>query len=434
MTPSKRVLVIAYYFPPMGLSGVQRVAGFVRHLPACGWKPTVLTTTPAGYYAYDESLLTPLEAANIKIHRTGSLDPTRLFKTRQIVSMPAENARQRMGSVSQWLFVPDNKVGWMPFAHHAARRLVGRAGFDAVLSSAPPYTAHLIGARISKKFGIPLVVDFRDDWIGNPRHTYPTSVHSSLHRRLERAVMKQCQTAICINPSISSALRGRNPHVSADISVIPHGYEADDESEPMSGRNDGKLQLLYTGIFYDAQTPDYLLRGVQRFLQRNRQVRLEVVFAGLVPKHSVQLVKELGLSDIVRLLGYLPHDQVSALQKQADVLWMTIGTRPGSAGISTGKLFEYMGRRKPILALIPPGTARNVLKKYQASFISNPEDVEAIAGALANIYTHWSTNTLPAPDESFVRTLTLKRLTERLAHILNDCTDSQASRVSQVTE
>ena len=204
---NKHVLVIAYYFPPMGLSGVQRVTSFVRHLPAYGWHPTVLTIEPAGYFAYDESLLHGIADAGIKIIRTRSLDPTRLFKKRSVVTMPKESTRQRLSGLSEWIFVPDNKIGWMPFAFGAAKRLMARQSFDAIFSSAPPYTAHLIGARLAQNTNIPLVVDYRDDWVGNPLHTYPTSGHKKMHSWLEQYVMRQSRAAVVINEPFKRLFR-----------------------------------------------------------------------------------------------------------------------------------------------------------------------------------------------------------------------------------
>ena len=182
----RRVLVIAYYFPPMGLSGVQRVAKFVKYLPEHGWQPTVLTIEPAGYYAYDTTLLHEVKQAGVAICRTASWDPTRFFRRHQTIPLPSEPQRRRLSTVSQLLFVPDNKIGWLPHALRAGRRLLKERAFDAIFSSAPPYTAHLIAARLSRQSGVPLVVDFRDDWVGNPRHVYPTPLHRYLNGRLER--------------------------------------------------------------------------------------------------------------------------------------------------------------------------------------------------------------------------------------------------------
>ena len=416
----KRVLVIAYYFPPMGLSGVQRIAGFVRHLPEYGWQPTVLTVEPAGYFAYDESLLQDVEAAGVRIVRTRSLDPTRVFKRRSVVSMPKETSRQRFALMSDWVFAPDNKIGWMPFALAAGKRILKENAFDAILSSAPPYTAHLIGANLSEWANLPLVLDFRDDWVGNPRLQFPTRLHKSHHLRLERKVVRQSSTTITINNHIRDALQERNDGLKVD--VIPHGHDFANH-EVTSARRDGKLQLLYTGVFYDAQTPDYFLRGLAEFLSscKDAKGRVEAIFAGLIPESSQMLVRNLGLSGVVKHVGYLPHDATVRLQQQADVLWMTIGTRPGSEGISTGKLFEYIGQRKPVLALVPDGTAKDTLHQYQAAFVVPPENVPTIANTLVEVFTRWSNGMLPKPNEAFVESLSRRTLTRKLAHLITSC-------------
>ena len=416
----RRVLVIAYYFPPMGLSGVQRVAGFVRHLPAFGWEPTVLTVEPAGYFAYDDSLMEELTGTGVRIVRTRSLDPTRLYRKRRVVALPRESARRRLAGISEWVFVPDNKIGWMPFASVTGRRLLEEHAFDAILSSAPPYTAHLIGAGLSRRTGLPLVVDFRDDWVGNPRHSYPTRLHQTLHARQERRVIRQSRAVVTINDPIRRSILRRNPE--AHVQVIPHGHDIV-HPVPAAPRSDGKLQLLYTGVFYDVQTPDYFLKGLSLFLEACPEARgrVEAVFAGLVPDASKHLIRHLGLSDSVGLLGYVPHTEVLELQRTVDVLWMTIGTRAGSEGISTGKLSEYIGQRKPILALVPEGAAKETLTRYSSAFFAPPEDAPAIAAALNAIFAQWTAGTLPEPDEAFAQSLSRPRQTQILADILGSC-------------
>ena len=418
-TLRRRVLVIAYYFPPMGLSGVQRVAGFVKYLPHHGWLPTILTVEPAGYFAYDATLLDEIEAAGVSIYRTRSWDPTRFFGKTRIVSMPSESVRSSFARASQFLFVPDNKIGWIPHALREGNRILGLQKFDAVFSSAPPYSAHLVAARLSRRGQIPLVADFRDDWVGNPRHNYPTRWHRRWNERLERYVLDSCSHAVTINEPIRESLAQRkSDRASApSISVIPHGYDPEIVAAKPIRRASRKMQFLYTGIFYDAQTPDYFLRALAQMIEAHPETRSEVeaVFVGLLPKSAQQLVTDLALNDIVRYDGYVPHAKAVAYQCAATVLWMTIGSRSGAEGISTGKLFEYMGSRKPILALVPSGAARDTLHSYGAATIVDPEDVDAIAQAMELLFRRWRAATLPAPVESYVEQLDRRRLAGLLA-------------------
>jgi glycosyltransferase involved in cell wall biosynthesis len=418
----RRVLVVAYYFPPMGLSGVQRVAKFVKYLPDYGWQPTVLTVEPAGYFAYDTTLLHEVEQAGVAIHRTKTWDPTRLFGGRRTVALPSEFWRRRLSSLSQFFFVPDNKISWMRHALRAGNRLLQAHPFDAVFSSAPPYTAHLVAERLSRRHGLPLVVDFRDDWVGNPRHVYPTPFHRRWHQRLEQRVLRRSRYVVTINEPIRSALRQRNPCLdgSSPIAILPQGYDPDDFAVEPVAREPETMWLLYSGIFYDAQTPDFFLRALAQGVEKLPEMRrhVEAVFVGLLPRASLQLIDRLGIGDLVRYEGYVAHDEAVAFQRAADVLWMTIGKRPGAEGISTGKLFEYIGTRKPILALVPPGAAREALGPYGAACVVEPDDVAAIEQAILGFYDRWRAGSLPEPEEAYVRQFDRRRLAGLLAGFL----------------
>lgn len=424
----KHVLVVAYYFPPLGLSGVQRIAGFVRHLSGYGWKPTVLTAKPAGYFAHDDSLWAPIQEAGIRIIQTRSLDPTRFFRAGSTVKLPRESKRQVLASISNWVLIPDNKLGWTPFAVQAGLRETSLQAYSAIFSSAPPYTGHLVSSKIAQRLGLPLIVDFRDDWVGNPRHIYPTPLHRQLHIRQERRVLQKASAVTSINRPILDGLQARHKHLKIPGHVIPHGYEEHNVSSVTRKSHKNKLRLVYTGVFYDAQTPEYFLRGLREFLIQHPDMRKRVaaIFAGLVPDYFARLVRSLKLEQVVQYLGYLEHSSVVALQQKADILWMTIGSRSGASQISTGKLFEYMGTRKPILALVPRGAASDTLHRYRAAYIVSPEDVNQATQALNRISNDWRNQCFPKPDEAFVSSLSRKHLTQRLSDVLNTVVQAKA--------
>ncbi len=413
-----RVLVIAYYFPPLGLSGVQRVAGFAKYLPRYGWHPTVLTARPAGYFAYDQSLRDEVEAAGATVIETRSLDPTRLFGRGRVVPLPSDSVRRSLTYVSRLIFAPDNKVGWLPFAVRAGSRLHRIQPFDAVFASAPPYSGLLVASCLARRHGLPLVVDFRDDWVGHPVHRYPTRWHQRVNEHMEHRVLRQAWTVTAINRVICDSLAARSPHARA-IVELPHGHDVGPlpEAEPAGP----KMVLVYTGVFYDAQTPDSFLRALAALkaarpaLADNVQAR----FYGLMPTESQVLVDRLGLGDMVRYEGYVSHQAAIRAQLDADVLWLTIGARPGAHGITTSKLSEYMGCRKPILALIPEGAAKDTLAHYRAGRIVDPRDVEGIERAILGLYRSWRRSALPVPDEAFVRSRTRERITGVLAKYLD---------------
>ncbi len=246
------------------------------------------------------------------------------------------------------------------------------------------------------------MLDLRDDWLGNPRHHYPTPAHRAAHARLERWAFTQAAGISVISEAMAEAVRARHPDLAARVRVIPQGFDLADFDPAIQPVPDGTFRLLYTGMFYDAQRPDPFLRGLRRFLDHTPTARVEATFAGHVPDHFAVLVSELGLQHSVRFVGYRPHHEVAQLQQRADVLWMTVGRRAGAEGISTGKLYEYLGTRRPILGLVPEGTARATLRAYGAAWIAEPDDEPAIAAAINSAWQAWRTDALPVPRADVV--------------------------------
>ncbi len=425
----RRVLVVAYYFPPMGLSGVQRIARFVKYLPEFGWQPEVLTIDPAGYFAYDPSLLDELTQRGIPIHRTASLDPTRFFGRSKQVALPAESSRQKLAALSQWLFVPDNKIGWMPAAVRRGKALLAERRFDAILATAPPYTAALIGQRLAASAHIPLALDFRDDWVGNPRHVYPTPLHRQLHLMLERRALKAAGRIFTINERIRTAMLARWPELlsAGAIRVLPQGYDAADFMTKSGGDSRGgtRCRFVYSGVFYDRQKPDFFLHALAQVLDRHPEWRdlVEATFVGLLPAYVPALVAELGLGPNVTATGYKTHPEAIHQVMSADVLWLTVGSGAGQDQISTGKLYEYLGTRKPILGLVPTGAARDVLQQDQAALCVEPEETPAIADAIELLVRGWMDGTLPVGDAAdrgrYERRLLTKSLTQNLDELID---------------
>ena len=406
------------------MSGVQRIAKLVKFLPAHGWDPTVLTVKPGGYFAFDTDLLAEVEAAGVRIVRTGSVDPTRAFGHRQEVGLPTEAKRRFLSSVSQALFIPDNKIGWYPAAVRRGRDLFAEDRFDAVMSSAPPYTAHLVARSLAQAFGVPLITDFRDDWVGNPRHTYPTPLHRWIHTRLEHRVLRSSRLVTVINPIIRDALAARNPDVPTPVfQVVPQGFDSQDYAPPNSNpavRAPGvPFRLVYTGVFYDAQTPGPFLEGLARFMAQRPEAAVQASFFGLFPAIEKDRIERLGLSDVVRIGSYLTHREAMREVEANDVPWLTVGRREGAEQISTGKLYAYMGARKPILALVPDGAARTTLLGYGAAVFADPDHPDEIARSIGCLYDDWLAGTLPKPDPAFVAAHDRNLLGAQVANLLN---------------
>ncbi|MCB2203677.1 glycosyltransferase family 4 protein [bacterium] len=414
-----RVLVIAYYFPPLGLSGVQRTLKFVKYLPAFGWQPTVLTVDERAYFAKDESLLDELEGLGIEVLRTRSLDPLHLMRKKDVVRMPSGKSRGLLAKLSNALFIPDNKIGWKKHAVKAALEAHERQPFDVIFATAPPYTDFVIGAEIKRRTGLPLVIDYRDAWLENPLHFYPTPLHRALHRRKEHRVLRSADTIISINRPIKERILKGYPFLAHnDVQILSQGFDQDDFRQVQRARKSGgPMRFLYAGTFYYNRTPEHFLRALCDAFDRQPALRgkIEAHFVGTDREEDRRLTAELQLDDAVFMHGYLPHRETIQHLVDADVLWLIIGSGRGEEMMSTGKLYEYLGARKPVLACVPEGAARQVLQKSGAAFFAFPEDRKTITDQILALYALYKNDNLPAPAYDYVEQFDRKSLTGRLA-------------------
>jgi len=421
----RKVLVVAYYFPPMGLSGVQRTLKFVKYLPLYNWQPTVLTVIPGSYFARDESLLKEIEPIQIRVVRTGSLDPTRFFRRgnsseARVLKMPREWIRKILNVGSQFFFIPDNKIGWKRKACRAAVELLQKERFDLIFATAPPYTDFLIGHYLKKSFRIPLVLDYRDAWIDNPYHFYLTPIHRWIHHSLENRVLRASDKVITINRRIKEVLLKRYPFLQyQDVEIIPQGYDpADFDHAGIVPLPPGqKMRLTYSGTFIDRRTPKYFLEALARIFNEQPGLRnkIEACFVGHFREENLKLVRRLGLQDAVRVTGYVDHNECVRYLLASDVLWLIIGKGNGEDMMSTGKLFEYLGARKPILGCVPDGVAKTTIEDSGAGIVVEPDDVNGIAAAIKTLYRKYEAGTLVGPAADYVEKFNRKRLTADLA-------------------
>jgi hypothetical protein len=438
-----RVLVIAYYFPPMGLSGVQRTLKFVKYMRRSGWEPTVLTAGAVGYYAFDESLMAEAEAAEIRIERTSGFDFNALLaqknqprsqqqgqsrRTNRLVKMPAEWLRKLGSTLSNALFVPDNKRGWARQAYRRAKELLQNEPFDLVFVSAPPFSAARVGARLAREFQIPFVVDYRDLWFGNQFHTYPTPFHRQLHKKFEYEMLTATKKIIVTNRQMKQVIMATYPFLTFDdIVIIPHGFDpADFRGITPTPRETTKFRLGYAGIFYDFVTPKYFLQAFKLIVREQPQIAadMELHFFGLLRKENKRLVRRLGLEAFVKDFGYLDHrDSVRGILS-CDALWMMVGQARNADTISSGKLYEYFGSHKPIIVCVPDGALAQAAQKYGASVVTAPDNVQQIKLAILKFYKQHKDHTLPAANHEFVAQHRRDYLTELLTKEFHAAVDN----------
>jgi glycosyltransferase involved in cell wall biosynthesis len=418
-----KVLVVAYYFPPMGLSGVQRTLKFVKYLKNCGWEPTVITTGNVAYFAHDRSLQSELESTGVRVIRAEGAEPNSLLSNFGTIKLPGELVRKTFNRLSQTFFIPDNKVSWAKIAYKKSLDLLSKEHFDCIFISGPPFSLFDVFSGIKTVNNIPLIFDYRDLWVDNQFSFYLTPFHKILHKRKEYKSLKEADRIIVTNRRIKEKLINDYKFLSFDdVYIIPHGYDPDDFSkiEKIDKPND-KMFLTYSGLFYEYITPKYFLKAFKELLIENPSIgeNIRLVFIGFLGKENHKFIKQLKLESFVIEYGYLDHIETIQKLYLSDVLWLMVGKGKSAETISSGKLYEYFGIRKPIIACLPDGALKIAATEYKASFITEPDDVSQIKNTILEVFKLFKEEKLPIPDEKFVESFNREYLTELLAKQMN---------------
>jgi glycosyltransferase involved in cell wall biosynthesis len=418
-----KVLVISYYFPPMGLSGVQRTLKFVKYMKKFKWEPTVVTAGNVGYFAHDESLNNEVENSGIRIIRVGGKEPNALLSRLGTIKPPRESIRKILSRISQTIFIPDNKKSWSKLALRKVKELLKNEHFDAVYVTVPPFSSFYFLRKLKKEFYVPLMVDYRDLWFGSYFAFYPTPVHSFLHKRMEYLSLKSADRVIVTNRKIKEKLIETYKFLTFnDVVIIPHGFDTQDfeNVKPESKVND-KMIITYSGIFMEYNTPKYFLLAFKKLTNERPDIasKIQLNFVGYLGKENIALAKKLNLDEFVHESGYVNHNEAVKKIISSDVLWLMIGRKRNIDAILPGKLLEYMGSKKPIIGCVPEGVAKMILEEYGASFITQPDNIDEIKNIMIRAFDLYLKNELPKPDENILQKYRRDILTEQLTKQLH---------------
>lgn len=423
----RRILLVNYDFPP-GLSGVRRVVKFAKFLPEFGFQPIVLAARPDERMPLDYDALAEVEAQGYPVYRTASFDAYQIWRWLRFgrgsqpssavsAGSPSRLARV-LRSASRFVLMPDDRVGWVPFAKRAAARIVHEHKPQIVLTSSYPNSAHLVGLDIKRRFGLPWVADFRDSWTTNPYvPAGPTRLHERCSAAMERSVVQRADAVVTVSEPIAAHLRslaGANAH---KVHVIPNGFD-DDDLRGVEPVRFAKFTLAYTGTLFPPRSPEPLFRALQMFRNRVPDIasKLGVVFMTRMRPEAWQLAEEPGVADMVENRGLGTHRAAVGLQLGADVLLAIEAPTANVDTMLTQKVFEYLAARKPILAITPEGALAELVRHTGAGVVVAPTAPEAIASAVQQLFERSAK--LERNEEAIAR-YHRRELTRELARVLN---------------
>jgi glycosyltransferase involved in cell wall biosynthesis len=409
----RRVLVIAYYFPPFGGAGVQRTLKFVKYLPEFGWQPVVLTVKEQVAHLRDLSLEEDIPSST-PIHRTLAVLP------------PPWLPWRLRNFVSRWLLLVDEQLGWLPFAVTRGKQLVRQGGIQAIYTTSTPYTDHLIGYLLKQQTRLPWAADFRDPWVDNPVLAFASRVHRRLAGQLEQRVFHTAdQIIVNTEPACELYRRKYSRLDSGRLITIPNGYDPADfvQGVALPPGDPTRFKVVHVGSLYGRRrTSRSFFQALQHMFDTGGlpRDRIEVLFVGNAGKETEELVKAYGMADIVNLIGYVPHRQSVLRLLGADLLLLIPTSGSGSEVFLPAKIFEYLAAGKPILAIASPGAAADLVREAQAGVVVDPEEVGEIAAQITVLYQQWERGELNITgNRGVVARYERYHLTGQLARVLD---------------
>jgi glycosyltransferase involved in cell wall biosynthesis len=432
----RKVLIITYHWPPAGGPGVQRILKFAKYLPAFGWTPLILTVANGEFPARDESLLQEVPHGT-EVFKTRSLEPFALYK--RLTGMPpderiptavlAENALNWKTKTAHWfrlnLFIPDAKIGWLPFAVQQGKSIIRHYQPDLIFSSSPPPVVHLIAKKLKKTCGLKWVADFRDPW--TDIHYYEgqnrLKIAEQLDARLELSVLTSADRISCISQLDIKLDFSRKINAEKCVN-IPNGYDEEDFTGMKNiNMSEDRFNLMHLGAIGPERLPHLLLKAI-RHLAEEKHIRpgsFQLTFVGKVVNDLSKICKRSHLESYIKIIPYMPHKASLEQAGSASALLLLITQSKMNRRILPGKTFEYMRLGKPILALGPEdGEVARLLKESGTGQVISYQDESAIYHQLKKLIgSTGEERNRQVRDISGIEKFSRRHLTGELADLFN---------------
>jgi len=385
-----KALLVSFYFPPAAGGGVQRPLKLAQYLPALGVETHVLAPDDPRWVHRDDGVRLPTQAW---VHRARYLGPGGRKPAEELHGKEGvERALTQARLLGRRLIVPDENASWALTAVPAAIRLVREHGIDVVLTTSPPGSVHLVGAAVKRVTGARWIADVRDSLTGHVHRradTAATRVKERLRGSTAHVVASQADGVTCVAEFIADEMRGLGAR--GEVRVIANGCDFDDVAG-LAYRPGERMRITHTGSFFGKRDP-------RPFLQALADSGLDVVARFLGDFRTADRVwaEGLGLGDRLQLIPYAPRATSLALQRDSEALLLLIPEAGGRGrGVLSGKVFEYLSVRRPVLAAVPEGgAAAELLGAVEAGPVAAPDDVDGIREALTGLHSRFVEGGLP---------------------------------------
>lgn len=434
----KKILIISYYFPPTIGGGIFRVMRFIKYLPQNGWEAVVLTPKDSYVTGEDKDvgnkILSEIEGktevirtSNFEILASGRRNLDKLntsastLRKSEVIEIKIKILlffKKYLSNILKSLLVPDEVIGWIPFAVSQGLKIIKNEGIRVVYTTAPPISTHLIGLFLSKIKNIHWIVDFRDPWTQRVDFNNHNFIRRKIELFLEAAVIKKANVVVTTTPAITDFFKNKYSCHAHKIFTITNGYDPDDLISMADYDITDKFTITHTGSIFGYRNPIAFLMAVLRLVNNGiPRADIEIRFIGYIDKAFYDFVAKNNMTDIVKLISYLPHSDIIKHQKESTALLLI--TDPRGAIQIPGKLFEYIFSGRPILALVPKGVCSDIVENTHTGYCVDFNDVDAIAKLILSFYTEFKNGGLNlSPDYSQIEKYNARYLTKKLCQYL----------------
>lgn len=428
----KKVLIVTYYWPPSGGSGVQRWLKFVKYLRQFGWEPIIYTPLDPEGALQDESLLKDVPE-NITILKTKIWEPYGLYKKvvgqkkNEKINVGFLTEKKKPGLIQKtaiWIrsnvFIPDARKYWIKPSVKFLRHYLSEHKIDALVTTGPPHSMHLIGLRLKQQLNIPWLADFRDPWtnIDYYKDLKLTRRSDAKHKNLEKSVLQQATRVLTIGQTLADELAqlgGRK------VDVITNGYDEDDFALT-NPTLDKQFTISHIGAMNADRNPKVLWKVLSELVKENKEFEKKLVLK-LIGKldYSVHVsLEENNLTRFVEQIEYVPHQQATAFMYSSQLLLLALNNTPNAQGIVSGKVFEYIAAKRPILAIgAENGDAAKILTDTGAGKIcgfDNAQQMKTVVLTYFDSYLKGQNSINVSASAQFSR----RALTKSLAQLLDE--------------
>ena len=423
MSTQKKVLILTYYWPPSGGSGVQRWMYFAKHLKSLGWEPIVVTVDEekASYGVLDESL--NQEVDGIRVIKTSTREPLQLYSRLTTGSkkkgIPQGEVKRKsvFGKLSAFIrgnfFIPDARIGWVPFALKAARKIIAKEQIKTIITTGPPHSSHLIGLQLQKEFKVNWFVDFRDPWsdVFYNKDLYRRSRAVSKDLKLELQVLQAAQGIITtVGGRIHESLIEKAP--AQKFYALPNGFDSELMNRVTVEKNSHYLHVVYTGLLTHNQPYNGVFK-ILNDLSATQPIKLSL--AGNIAPDIINEIK-ISFPKIDTIFhGYLSHKEAVGLMKSANLLinFIFIGAQ---TQMISGKILEYIATEIPILSIgNPDSEAAKFLEQGTAAVMLDQSNLKEMRLFIDTVISQKDTLQNEFPSlEKWSREALTKRLIEEI--------------------